>query len=260
MAVATGGWKLMSLIDEFTKKSPGHLPSGRQTRIVVLTGAGISAESGLPTFRGAGGLWEGQPVEQVATPEAFARNSESVWRFYNLRRKALKEVEPNDAHRALVDLERYLSEDSFTLITQNVDDLHQRAGSKRVLPMHGELRKVRCTRCRRITERTDELGELPTCACGGMLRPHVVWFGEIPLYLEEAATALRRANVFLSIGTSGSVYPAAAFVTAAREAGAVTMWSNLEDPPGFAHWDVFYRGPAATAIPQLVDVWTSGPK
>jgi NAD-dependent deacetylase len=221
----------------------------------VLTGAGISAESGLSTFRGAGGLWEGHRAEDVATPEAFERDPLLVWRFYNARRKSLKTVSPNPAHEALTRLEASLVEGAFTLITQNVDDLHQRAGTKRILPMHGELIKVRCTACGGTTTNREELGELPECSCGGLLRPHVVWFGEIPFYLDEISAVLSSAEVFLVIGTSGWVYPAAGFIYQAKAAGAQTVGINIEAPSHASVYDEFHQGKAGEVLPQLVDHW-----
>src|SRR5262245_13968246 len=178
-------------------------------RVAVMTGAGISAESGLATFRGAGGLWEGHRVEDVATPFAFRRYPELVWRFYNLRRANLREARPNPGHQALVKLEERLGTERFTLITQNVDNLHRAAGSRRVLELHGNLTRVRCTGCRRIEDRgTEPLGDMPKCACGALLRPDVVWFHEmLPDGIwEEAARAVAVCGCFLVIGTSAIVY------------------------------------------------------
>jgi len=236
---------------------PVGLTAGRQTKVVVLTGAGISAESGLPTFRGAGGLWEGTRVEEVATPEAFRRDPEMVWRFYHARRRALTQVAPNAAHRALVALEGYLEGGSFTLITQNVDDLHQRAGSRSVLPMHGELRKVRCSGCGAVDEASGELDPTPRCACGALLRPHVVWFGEVPFHLPEITRALRDAQLFVVIGTSGHVYPAASFIFEARAARARTIGINTEVPESDWAYDEFYLGKAGEVLPEIVGGWIS---
>ncbi|MCU0610999.1 MAG: NAD-dependent deacylase [Candidatus Eisenbacteria bacterium] len=233
----------------------GALPAGRDTRVVVLSGAGISAESGLPTFRGDGGLWEGMRPEEVATPEAFRRDPALVWRFYEARRRALDAAVPNAAHRALVDLERALTPGSFALITQNVDDLHQRAGSQTVFPMHGELRKVRCTACGAFEERREELPALPTCDCGAVLRPHVVWFGETPLFLDRITPLLRRAQVFLVVGTSGHVYPAAGFIFEARAAGAWTVGVNVEEAEADWAYDAFHLGKAGSVLPELVRGW-----
>ncbi len=234
-----------------------RLPFGRFTRVVVLTGAGVSAESGLPTFRGAGGLWEGIRAEDVATPEAFAADPELVWRFYHARRQALDRVEPNDAHRALVRLEAFLALGCFTLITQNVDDLHQRAGSQAILPMHGQLRRVRCTSCGAVDAPQALPPGIPSCTCGGMLRPDVVWFGEVPLFLPEIDRALSRAHVFVVIGTSGRVYPAASFIYQARAAGARTVGVNIEAPEDDWLYDEFYLGKAGEVVPELVDRWVS---
>ena len=200
--------------------------------IVVLTGAGISAESGLATFRGAGGLWEGQRVEDVATPEAFARRPELVQRFYNLRRAQLQApgVAPNAAHHALARLEQAWP-DEVLIVTQNVDDLHERAGSRRLIHMHGELMKARCLACYGSSEWHGDLDAgscCPLCRRVGRLRPDVVWFGEIPLHMDEILAGLTRCRWFLAVGTSGQVYPAAGFVQIARENGmARTIEVNL---------------------------------
>jgi len=244
------------LRDEFTDSTPGPFSLGADTHVVILTGAGISAESGLATFRGQGGLWEGHRVEEVASPRAFSRDPRCVWRFYNARRTALKAVEPNAAHRALVSLERYIKDGNFTLITQNVDDLHQRAGSRNILPMHGELVKIRCTECNHLEENRDDLDDFPRCSCGALLRPHIVWFGEMPFYMETIASRMRELDVFIAIGTSGAVYPAAGLVEQAKRSGARTVWINPDEPPFEFSWDEFYRGPAATVVPTLVSRWT----
>ena len=184
--------------------------------IVILTGAGISAESGVPTFRGADGLWENHRIEEVATPAAFRRDPGLVQRFYNERRRQLRTVQPNPAHEALAKLDE-LRPGEFLLVTQNVDDLHDRAGSRRLLHMHGELRKARCQDCGAVhpwDQDIEEVSLCPACGCRGRLRPHIVWFGEMPLELDRIFTALGKADVFVSIGTSGNVYPAAGFVQA----------------------------------------------
>ena len=230
-------------------------------RVVVLTGAGISAESGVPTFRDAGGLWEGYRVEEVATPEAYAARPDIVHAFYDARRAALHDVAPNPAHAALAELEAALGDD-LLVVTQNVDDLHERAGSTRVLHMHGELRRARCTRC---SERNPWLGPLapqahpagapacPACQAAGTLRPDVVWFGEMPYRMNEIYAALREADLFVSIGTSGAVYPAAGFVQTARDLGAQTLELNLERSQG-SHWFHETRlGPASEVVPQWVE-------
>ncbi len=226
-------------------------------RVVVLTGAGISAESGIRTFRGADGLWEGHRIEDVATPEAFARNPALVYRFYNERRRGLlaPEIAPNAAHQALVRLEEALGDD-FLLVTQNIDDLHQRAGSKRVLPMHGELRTARCDGCDTVSPWDDDFDHThhcPQCGLTGELRPHVVWFGEMPLYMDEIQGALLQADVFAAVGTSGNVYPAAGFGALARHGGAETIEINLEPSNVASDFDETRYGAATTEVPRWVD-------
>lgn len=230
----------------------------RFSSIVILTGAGISAESGLSTFRDEGGLWAQHRIEDVATPEGFARNPDLVQGFYNKRRAELKTVEPHMAHVALADLERLVAErgGQVTVITQNVDDLHERAGSKRVLHMHGELNRARCTACHRVTAWSGDLGPdtiCPTCQASGHMRPHVVWFGEIPLYLDEIETLLAQCDLFVSIGTSGNVYPAAGFVAEVRRLGrAHTIEVNLEPSEGRSFFAEARHGPAGVEVPRLV--------
>lgn len=223
-------------------------------RVVVLTGAGISAESGLPTFRDPDGLWEGHRPEEVATPEAFEVDPELVHRFYDARRAALGQVEPNAAHRALARLEQQLGDDFF-LITQNIDDLHQRAGSRRILPMHGRLRSAYCLHCGERSHWLGTLADRPACpACGAReLRPDVVWFGEVPHGLLRIEKALEHADLFVSIGTSGVVYPAAGFATIAHSAGARTLELNLEPSEGAFFFDEARRGPATVLVPAWVD-------
>jgi NAD-dependent deacetylase len=219
------------------------------TRLAVLTGAGISAESGLATFRGAGGLWEGHRVEEVATPRAFARDPRLVWRFYNLRRANLAQVAPNPGHHALVELERRLG-DGFTLITQNVDGLHQLAGSQNVLEIHGAIRRVRCTRCEIVEDRdTEPLDELPACtACGHLLRPDVVWFEEAlpPRIWARGESAVQRAECLLV------VYPAAGLIDTARAWNAKVIEVNLDATPASADVDVSLRGPSGKVLPELL--------
>jgi len=227
-------------------------------RIVVLIGAGISAESGLPTFRDADGLWEGHRPEEVATPEAYATEPDLVHRFYDARRTALKAVLPNPAHEALARLESALGDDLY-LVTQNVDDLHERGGSTRVHHLHGELRKARCTSCGATHPWDGDLVHRPPCpACGSAaLRPHVVWFGEVPLGMAEVEAALFSADLFVSIGTSGSVYPAAGFVEVARAAGARTLELNLVPSEGTSWFDEARHGPASELVPAWVDALTA---
>lgn len=225
--------------------------------IVILTGAGISVESGLPTFRGAGGLWEGQRVEEVATPDAFLRNPGLVHRFYNARRARLRDLEivPNPAHLALAELDRRWAGE-FLLVTQNVDDLHERAGSRRLLHLHGELMRALCTACGESAAWKGDLGEesaCPRCGAVGSLRPDIVWFGEMPYRMDEVYGALARCALFVAIGTSGLVYPAAGFVEAARSAGAArTIELNLEPSAMSPVFAERRHGPAAQLVPALV--------
>ncbi|WP_428408314.1 NAD-dependent deacylase [Hyphococcus sp.] len=225
--------------------------------IVVLTGSGISAESGVATFRDKDGVWAKYDYREVATPQGFAANPVLVHEFYNARRRALPSVAPNAAHKALADLEKALAARGgrLTLVTQNVDDLHERGGSKNILHMHGELLKAECASCAAVTSCGEDLSVESACAtCGraGGMRPHVVWFGEMPRHMEEAADAIATADLFVSIGTSGSVYPAAGFVAEARALGVPAMELNLE-PSENAHLftDAHY-GPATEVVPQWV--------
>lgn len=222
--------------------------------IVILTGAGISAESGIATFRGPGGLWEGHRVEDVCTPEALARDPALVHRFYDLRRAALDTVEPNAAHHALATLDAAWLGD-LLIVTQNVDDLHERAGAVRLLHMHGELRSALCAACGIREGWSEALPPKTECPNCGMLalRPDIVFFGEMPYQMERIEAALADADLFVSIGTSGAVYPAAGFVQTARHYGAATLEMNL-DPSGGSHWFEESRmGPASTLVPAWVD-------
>jgi len=235
-----------------------------RTRVLVMTGAGISAESGLATFRGAGGLWDGQPVERVATPEGFAADPGLVWRFYSQRRAQAAAAAPNPAHRALAALEDRLGE-RFLLATQNVDGLHQRAGSRRVVEMHGSLWRTRCAVCGAppFDHRTPVEPPLPRCGrCGGLLRPAIVWFGEL---LDAADTRRierfilssspgRAPLVFLAVGTSGNVWPAAGYVSLARSVGAVAWLVNLEAAENVGAFDHFVQGPAGEVLASLIGV------
>jgi NAD-dependent deacetylase len=223
--------------------------------IVILTGAGISAESGLATFRGPEGLWEGHRVEDVATPEAFQRDPALVQRFYDARRARLKEVEPNSAHRALARLDREWSGE-LLIVTQNVDDLHERAGARRVLHIHGELNSAWCLACDARSRWTEDLSDhppCPACATEGRLRPDIVWFGEIPYEMDRIDDALREADLFVSIGTSGAVYPAAGFVQTARYCGARTLEMNLEASLGSTYFEEARIGPASLLVPAFVN-------
>jgi NAD-dependent deacetylase len=223
-------------------------------KIVVLTGAGISAESGVPTFRDADGLWEGHRVEDVATPEGYDAQPSAVHRFYDARRAALAAVEPNPAHHALARLEESLGDD-LLVVTQNIDDLHERAGLIRVWHMHGELLSALCRGCRRRTPWTGDLGDYPPCPhCGvSELRPDVVWFGEIPYGMDQIQIALASADLFVSVGTSGAVYPAAGFVQYAALHGARTLELNLQPSEGTHHFDEARHGRAGELVPAWVD-------
>lgn len=230
----------------------------RDASIVILTGAGISAESGLRTFRAADGLWENHRVMDVATPEAFHRNPALVYRFYNERRRGLAPVQPNAAHRALARLEREWPGEVL-LVTQNVDDLHDRAGSQNLLHMHGELLKARCLACRAVVDWPGDLdpdSRCPKCRRGS-LRPHIVWFGELPLEMERIYRALERCGLFAAIGTSGHVYPAAGFVEAV---GPDTRTLELNLEPSLVA-DAFHErriGPASDLVPAFVDELLGG--
>ena len=223
--------------------------------IVVLTGAGVSAESGLATFRGPDGLWEGHRVEDVATPEAFARDPALVHKFYDARRARLGEVEPNAAHRALAKLDAEWPGE-LLIVTQNVDDLHERAGAKRLLHMHGELASGWCLRCNERFGWSGPMGEgaeCPSCGTVGMVRPDIVWFGEMPYEMERIDEALMKADLFVSIGTSGAVYPAAGFVQTAKYCGARTLEINLEPSQGSIFFDERRYGRAGFEVPKWVE-------
>ena len=222
--------------------------------IVILTGAGISAESGIDTFRGGGGLWEQHRVEDVATPEAFARDPDLVQRFYDMRRAAIQTKQPNPAHEALARLDTGW-DGELLIVTQNVDDLHERAGASRVLHMHGEHLNAWCTACDTRSRWTGTLLDRPPCPqCGERaLRPDVVWFGEMPYQMDRIYAALRDADLFVSIGTSGAVYPAAGFVRDARNLGVRTLELNLERSQGSDWFHDTRLGPASEIVPAWVD-------
>ncbi|MDR3750271.1 MAG: NAD-dependent deacylase [Terracidiphilus sp.] len=231
---------------------------GAEDRVFVLTGAGISAESGLPTFRAADGLWAGSRVEDVCTPEAWQRNPWRVWEFYSGRRADGAKAQPNPAHVTLAKLEAQLG-DRFFLCTQNVDDLHERAGSSRLVHMHGELSRSRCEReCGRPPVEDHaiyrSLSEVGLCPCGGRLRPHIVFFGEIPLEMERIEAEIAKATLMLVVGTSGSVYPAAGFVHWARQAGARTVYVGPEPPLNASAFTHVVEGKAGEVMPGLFQV------
>ena len=228
--------------------------------IVILTGAGVSAESGLATFRGPDGLWEGHRVEDVCTPEAYRRDPALVHAFYDARRAKLGSVQPNEAHRALARLDAEWPGE-LLLVTQNVDDLHERGGSKRLLHMHGELTKGWCLACDGRFPWTGDMGEsarCPSCRTIGRMRPDIVWFGEMPYDMDRIDQALQRADLFVSIGTSGVVYPAAGFVQTARYCGARTLEINLEPSLGSTFFDESRVGPAGKRVPEWVDSMLGG--
>jgi len=245
-------------------------------KVVVLTGAGISAESGIKTFRDSDGLWEEHSIEDVATPQGFRNDSHLVWDFYTARFEQLKEVSPNPGHTALAELERHLG-DNFLLVTQNIDGLHLQAGSKRVLEMHGSVRNSFCNKCGH-TISTSEVLEKRTeykdfnkseritkkdrfwfkCTeCSGFFRPDIVWFGEMPYHLDEIMEKLQQCTFFLVIGTSGVVYPAAQFLMIAKQRGARTIGVNLEPPENRSFLDEFHQGKAGEMVPKLVSKWIS---
>jgi NAD-dependent deacetylase len=233
-------------------------------RVFVLTGAGVSAESGIRTFRDAGGLWEQYRFEEVASPEGWAARPETVWRFYSQRRAQAATCEPNAAHRALAAVEARLGE-RFFLCTQNVDDLHERAGSLRLLHMHGELFRSRCEACDAppFEDRTAHT-HIPRCSCGARIRPHIVWFGEVPFEMDRIERELARCDVFVTIGSSGSVYPAAGFVAAIRRRAAGvgrdvnqptrSVYLGPEPPANAELFDECRLGAAGEAVPRLFDV------
>ncbi len=237
---------------------------GPEERVFVLTGAGVSAESGLRTFRDQGGLWEGHRVEEVATPEAWTEDAARVWRFYSQRRRDARRAEPNAAHRALAELEQRL-DDRFFLCTQNVDDLHERAGSRRLVHMHGELFASRCefsgpgagtSACASAPFPDDALYEteevIAHCTCGGRIRPHIVWFGEMPLEMERIEREIARATTMLVVGTSGAVYPAASFVHWAGPR-ARRIYIGPEEPANAAAFTEIVPGRAGEVLPGLVE-------
>ncbi|MEM8985709.1 MAG: NAD-dependent deacylase [Pseudomonadota bacterium] len=225
--------------------------------ILILTGAGLSAESGLDTFRDKGGVWAQYDYREVATPEGFAANPDLVHAFYNMRRAALKTVTPNAAHIALGKLQNDMAAKGgrVSIVTQNVDDLHEAGGAEGVIHMHGELAKVRCVACETVTEWREDLGrntQCPACSAVGAMRPHIVWFGEIPMEMDRIGGLLADADVFVSIGTSGSVYPAAGFVAEARQLGKTCVELNLEPSENHTLFTDARYGPATEVVPAWV--------
>jgi len=225
-------------------------------RLFVLTGAGVSAESGLPTFRGAGGIWRGYPATQVATPEAFHADPLLVWQFYSMRRQKHLEAKPNPAHFALAELQQRLGE-RFFLCTQNVDSLHEQAGSERVLHMHGRVMMTRCSREQCPSEPFEDTEshetELPVCkTCGAVLRPHVCWFGEVPYEMDRILAELQRATLLITVGSSGVVEPAASFVRLARHNRVRTFYVGPEEPANNSYFDEVVLAKAGEALPKMV--------
>lgn len=245
----------MARVAPFARFAP--LAIGPRDRVFVLTGAGISAESGIRTFRDANGLWEEHRVEDVASPEGWARNAALVWRFYAQRRAQVRACSPNAAHVALARLEDAIGDRLF-LCTQNVDPLHERAGSKRVVHMHGELLRSRCERCDRPDFADEGLYEtassIPRCACGARIRPHICWFGEIPYHLDVIGRALDACDVFVTVGSSGVVHPAAGFVRRVRARGGVrTVYIGPEAPENDGDFDEHRIGRAGEALLGMFD-------
>jgi NAD-dependent deacetylase len=242
--------------DQTLDRAAGLLRAARN--VAVLTGAGVSAESGVPTFRDADGLWEGHPVEDVATPAAFRRDPRLVWQFYNVRRANLARVAPNPGHTVLARLEGRFGPGHFTLVTQNVDGLHRRAGSRHVVELHGNLSRTRCTGCGRVEDRgLGPLGELPHCPhCGALLRPDVVWFTEaLPEDAWEAAEhAAGVCDCLLVVGTSAVVYPAAGLITTARLGGGAVVECNLQRTAASHLADVSLFGPSGVVLPRLLEL------
>tara|TARA_B100000902_G_scaffold372035_1_gene398686 strand:+ start:476 stop:1204 length:729 start_codon:yes stop_codon:yes gene_type:complete len=230
----------------------------KETKVVILTGAGISAESGIRTFRASDGLWEEHRIEDVATPMGWERNPQLVWDFYQARRNQLFEVEPNPGHTALTTLEDHL--DDMLLVTQNVDNLHERAGSKNLIHIHGELEKLRCEECHHVDvmmepqDLDSSFVSCPVCS-NTMMRPHIVWFHEMPMQMAEIENALNQCDVFIAIGTSGHVYPAAGFLASAKQQGSYCIGINLDAPLNYDLFDEFHQGKAGEILPDLVSKW-----
>jgi NAD-dependent deacetylase len=230
------------------------LPISSTDRVFVLTGAGISAESGIPTFRGVGGLWRNYRIEEVASPHAWRHDPRLVWEFYSMRRRVAAAAKPNPAHIALAKLEKQLREHLF-LCTQNVDDLHEQAGSRHVVHMHGELFKSRCDSCSRLPFTDMNIYESPTdlprCECGGGIRPHICWFGEVPFDLDRVFRALDECTIFMAVGTSGVVEPAASFVAHAG-GRARTIYVGAEVPTNASAFKECHLGKAGDVLPDLL--------
>jgi NAD-dependent deacetylase len=233
------------------------LPISPTDRVFILSGAGVSAESGIPTFRGVGGVWRNYRIEDVASPYAWQRDPCLVWEFYSMRRRVASAAKPNQAHAALAKLEHTLGDRLF-LCTQNVDNLHEQAGSQRVVHMHGELFKSRCDTCRRPpfsdTNLYEPPSEIPRCPCGGQIRPHICWFGEVPFALDQIYAALDDCTIFMAVGTSGVVEPAASFAASVR-GRARTIYVGPEHPANASSFTECHLGNAGEVLPGLFD-WT----
>lgn len=241
----------------YDKTLQSRILEGHKPKIVILTGAGISAESGIKTFRDSHGLWESHSIEEVATPEGFARNPDLVYRFYTQRRAQLLsgEVSANQAHFALAKLEQHWG-DKLIIVTQNVDNLHEQGGSKNVLHMHGELLSAKCCRTGERAVGLHTLNAQSRCLCcqpSSSMRPDIVWFGEMPYHMPTIEEHLYSCDIFVSIGTSGSVYPAAGFVAAASQFGAYTIELNLEPSEGASQFDEQHSGAASALVPRFVE-------
>jgi NAD-dependent deacetylase len=236
------------------------LAVSQRDRVFVLAGAGVSAESGIPTFRGTGGLWRNYRLEEVASPEAWRRDPRLVWEFYSMRRQVAGAARPNPAHFALARFEQKLGE-RFFLCTQNVDNLHEQAGSKQAVHMHGELFKSRCDRCTRSpfhdTNTYEPPAELPRCPCGGGIRPHICWFGEVPFELNRIFHALDECTIFMAVGTSGVVEPAASFV-AHVGARVRTIYVGPEEPANISAFAECHQGKAGEILPELLEAVSAG--
>ena len=232
---------------------------GPADRVFILTGAGISAESGIRTFRDSNGLWEEHRMEDVASPGGWAKDRALVWRFYSDRRKQALSVDPNPAHKALAELEAQIG-DRLTLCTQNVDPLHEAGGSKRVIHMHGELARSRCDRDHQKPFWDEQLyygfDAIPRCQCGGWIRPHICWFGEVPFHMASIQEALMKCTVLVTIGSSGAVYPAAGFVKIANQIGARTVYVGLERPDNAELFSEIRLGRAGKLVPRLFQIDT----
>ncbi len=256
--MTTGVKSITEMGNSFSSASntPFMIHIGPEDFVFILTGSGISAGSGIPTFRGTGGLWRNYRIEEVASPHAWARDPRLVWDFYSMRRCVAAAAKPNRGHLAFADLEGRLADRLF-LCTQNVDNLHEQAGSRCVVHMHGELFKSRCDTCRRSPfpddSRYEAPAEIPRCECGGRIRPHICWFGEAPYDLDRILAALNRCTVFAAVGTSGVVEPAASFVAHVR-GRARTYYVGPEKPVNALAFDECIQGPAAEALPNLFSV------